>query len=98
MVANVMTPNLKERDQVLSFRSISSAVGNSAPVVIVLVVGLIWSKDDTELINAVTGTSIRSVEGLQYIISAALCGVGSVALALSEADAQSGYAQGQEGQ
>ena len=75
MVANVMTPNLKERDQVLSFRSISSAVGNSAPVVIVLVVGLIWSKDNPELIKAVTGTSIRSVEGLQYIISAALCGV-----------------------
>lgn len=75
MVANVMTPNLKERDQVLSFRSISSAVGNSAPVVIVLVVGLIWNKDNTVLIDAVTGTSIRSVEGLQYIISAGLCGV-----------------------
>lgn len=75
MIANVMTPNLKERDQVLSFRSISSAVGNSAPVVIVLVVGLIWNKDNTELINSVTGTSIRSVEGLQYIISAAICGV-----------------------
>ena len=28
MVANVMTTNLKERDQVLSFRSISSAGGN----------------------------------------------------------------------
>ncbi len=75
MVANVMTPNLKERDQVLSFRSISSAVGNSAPVVIVLVVGLIWNKDNSVLIDAVTGTSIRSVEGLQYIISAGLCGV-----------------------
>ena len=75
MVANVMTPNLKERDQVLSFRSISSAVGNSAPVVILLVIGLIWSKDNPELIEAVTGTSIRSVEGLQYIISAALCSV-----------------------
>ena len=75
MVANVMTPNLKERDQVLSFRSISSAVGNSAPVVIVLVVGLIWSKDNAELVSSVTGTSIRSVEGLQYIISAALCSV-----------------------
>lgn len=75
MVANVMTPNLKERDQVLSFRSISSAVGNSAPVVIVLVIGLIWNKDNTALIEAVTGTSIRSVEGLQYIISAALCSV-----------------------
>ena len=61
MVANVMTPNLKERDHVLSFRSISSAVGNSAPVVIVLVIGLIWKKDNPALIEAVTGTSIRSV-------------------------------------
>lgn len=75
MVANVMTPNLKERDQVLSFRSISSAVGNSAPVVILLVIGLIWKKDDLGLVDSVTGTSIRSVEGLQYIISAALCSV-----------------------
>ncbi len=75
MIANVMTPNLKERDQVLSFRSISSAIGNSAPVVIVLVIGLIWNKDNPALIEAVTGTSIRSVEGLQYIISAALCSV-----------------------
>ncbi len=75
MVANVMTPNLKERDQVLSFRSISSAVGNSAPIVILLVIGLIWSKDNPQLMEMVAGTSIRSVEGLQYIISAALCSV-----------------------
>ena len=34
MIANVMTPNMKERDQLLSFRSISSAVGNSAPLVV----------------------------------------------------------------
>lgn len=59
MVAIVMTPNMKERDNVISFRSISSAVGNSAPLVIVLVIGLIW-KDN---------------EGLQYIIGAGLCGV-----------------------
>lgn len=57
MVANVMTPNLKERDNLLSFRSISTAIGNSAPLVVVLVIGLIW-KDD---------------EGLQYIIGAGLC-------------------------
>lgn len=75
MVANVMTPNLKERDQVLSFRSISSAVGNSAPLVILLVIGLIWDKNDESLIGSITGTTIRSVEGLQYIISAALCSV-----------------------
>ncbi len=59
MVANVMTPNMKERDNILSFRSICSAVGNSAPLVILLVIGEIW-KDN---------------EGLQYIIGAALCGV-----------------------
>ena len=59
MVAIVMTPNMKERDNVISFRSISSAIGNSAPLVVVLVIGLIW-KDN---------------EGLQYIIGAGLCGV-----------------------
>ena len=61
MVANVMTPNLKERDQVLSFRSISSAVGNSAPVVILLVIGLIWSKDNPELIEMVTGKTKEDI-------------------------------------
>ncbi len=59
MVANVMSPNMKERDNILSFRSICSAVGNSAPLVILLVIGEIW-KDN---------------EGLQYIIGAALCSV-----------------------
>ncbi len=75
MMANVMTPNLKERDQVLSFRSISSAVGNSAPIAILAVIGIIWDKDDVKLATSLAGTSIHSVEGLQYIISAALCGV-----------------------
>lgn len=59
MVANVMTPNLKERDQVMSFRSISSAIGNSAPMLFLLIIGLIW-KDN---------------EGLQYLICAGFCGV-----------------------
>lgn len=49
-VANVMTPNLSERDTVLSFRSICSAVGNSAPLVIVLVIGLIWKDEGTQYI------------------------------------------------
>lgn len=67
MVALVMTPNMKERDNVISFRSIVSAVGNSAPLVILLVIGLIW-KDN---------------EGLQYIIGAGLCGaVGVIAMLL----------------
>ena len=57
MVANFMTPNLKERDSIISFRSISSAVGNSAPLVVILVLDLIW-KD-----NLAT----------QYIVGAGLC-------------------------
>ena len=59
MVANVITQNLKERDQVMSFRSISSAIGNSAPMLFLLIIGLIW-KDN---------------EGLQYLICAGFCGV-----------------------
>ena len=53
-----MSPNSKERDQVISFRSISSAVGNSAPQVVVLVIGFMTNS-----------------EQIQYIISAAICGV-----------------------
>ena len=49
-VANVMTPNLKERDTLLAFRSICSAVGNSAPLVIILVIGLIWKDEGTQYI------------------------------------------------
>ena len=49
-VAFVMTPNLKERDTVISFRSICSAVGNSAPLVIILVIGLIWKDEGTQYI------------------------------------------------
>ncbi|MDE5964092.1 MAG: MFS transporter, partial [Eubacterium sp.] len=40
-VAIVMTPNLKERDTVMSFRGIVSAVGNSAPLVVELVLAFI---------------------------------------------------------
>lgn len=49
-VAFVLTPNLKERDTVISFRSICSAVGNSAPLVIILVIGLIWKNEKTQYI------------------------------------------------
>lgn len=37
MTAVVMSPNTKERDNIISFRGISSAVGNSAALVIVLI-------------------------------------------------------------
>lgn len=39
-VAIVMTPNMKERDNVMSFRSIAAAVGNSAPLVVELVLAI----------------------------------------------------------
>ncbi len=76
LVANVMTPNNKERDQVLSFRSISSAVGNSAPLVVVLVI--------SEILKAVKKNNPESqmhVEAMQYIIGAALCAaVGAITM------------------
>ncbi len=65
MVANVMTPNLKERDNVLSFRSISSAVGNSAPLVIVLVIGLIWKDEGTQYI---IGAALCGVIGIITVL------------------------------
>ncbi len=58
-LAVVMSPNLRERDTVMSFRGIVSAVGNSASLVIILVLGLIW-KDN---------------KALQFILCAALSGV-----------------------
>ncbi|MCH5189343.1 MAG: MFS transporter [Oscillospiraceae bacterium] len=69
MVANLMTPNLKERDSVISFRSISSAVGNSAPLVVILVLDEIWKNN----------------LALQYIVGAGLCsacGIISMLLAM----------------
>ena len=66
LVAFVMSPNMKERDTVISFRGIASAVGNSAPLVIVLVLGMIWKND----------------EAMQYIVGAALCGAVGIATML----------------
>ena len=50
MVAVVMTPNMKERDTVISFRGIVSAVGNSAPLVIVLVIAVFIKNQGTQFI------------------------------------------------
>ncbi len=66
LVSYVVTPNSKERDKVISFRSISSAVGNSAPLVVVLVIGVI--------IDAVSPENPQK-EYLQYIIGASLVSV-----------------------
>ncbi len=64
MVAVVMSPDSREREQLLSFRGISSAVGNSAPLVIVLVIAAIT--------KAVNGNEDNT---LNYFISAIICGV-----------------------
>lgn len=58
-LAVVMTPNLKERDTIMSFRGIVSAVGNSASLVIIVVLNIIW-KDN---------------QALQFIACAAMSGV-----------------------
>lgn len=60
-LAVVLTPNMKERDTVMSFRSISSAVGNSAPLVIILVIGLIWKDEATQYI---IGASLCAAVGI----------------------------------
>lgn len=66
LVSFVMTPNNEERDKVISFKSISSAVGNSAPLVVTLVLGLIIDK---------VSPGNPNKEYLGYVISAALISV-----------------------
>ena len=61
LIANVMTPNLKERDSVISIRSISSAVGNSAPLVVVLVLGLFIKNEGMQYI---IGAALCSLVGV----------------------------------
>ncbi len=60
LVSFVMSPDNKERDKIISFRSISSAVGNSAPLVVTLVIG-IFVKDKATLFIA--STALISVVG-----------------------------------
>lgn len=50
LVAVVMTPNNRERDRLLSFRGISSAIGNSAPLVFFILVGLIFKTEQMKYI------------------------------------------------
>jgi Na+/melibiose symporter-like transporter len=76
LVSYVLTPNNKERDKIISFRSISSAVGNSAPLVVVLVI--------SEILKAIKKSNPESqmhVEAMQYIIGASLCAaVGAITM------------------
>lgn len=65
MVAIVMTPNMKERDNVISFRSISSAVGNSAPLVVVLVIGLLIEE---KAMQYIVGAALCGVVGIVAVL------------------------------
>ncbi len=71
LVSYVMSPDNKERDKVISFRSISSAVGNSAPLVVTLVIGL-FIKDKAMLfvlstaLICVVGTFI-TLMGMRFV-------------------------------
>ncbi len=61
MVSVVMSPNLKERDTVISFRSISSAIGNSAPLVVIFVLGIFVKDTGTQYI---IGSALCGVVGI----------------------------------
>ena len=71
LVSFVMSPDSRERDKVISFKSISSAVGNSAPLVVTLVIG-IFVKDKATLFIAstalicVVGTFI-TLMGMRFV-------------------------------
>lgn len=60
-MAAVLTPNLSERDTVMSFRGIVSAVGNSAPLVIVLVIAIFVKDASTQYI---IGAALCGVVGV----------------------------------
>ncbi len=67
LVSYVMSPNSKERDKVISFRSISSAVGNSAPLVVTLVLG-VFIKDNNQLLYIASAALISVVGTLITLI------------------------------
>ncbi len=71
LVSFVMSPNNSERDKVISFKSISSAIGNSAPLVVTLVLGIfIKEKQILYVVSAalisVIGTLITLV-GMRFV-------------------------------
>ncbi len=69
-IAAVITPEHKERDKVMSFRGIASAVGNSAPLVVVMVLGIAKASEEHP------GRPIPN-SAVLWMISAALCALAS---------------------
>ena len=66
-ISFVMSPDSRERDKIISFRSISSAIGNSAPLVVVLVIGLIFKDEHTQYI---IGAALCGVAGSVMLLLA----------------------------
>ena len=60
-VAIVMTPNMKERDTVMSFRGIVSAVGNSAPLVVELVLAFMVNDKGLRYIGVASLCSVCGI-------------------------------------
>ncbi len=69
-IAVVMTPNLKERDTIISFRGIVSAVGNSAALVIVLVLSWIW---DDKSMQYIVCAALSGVIGILTMLFGMKC-------------------------
>ncbi len=63
MVAMVMSTDDKERNSIMSWRSIVSAVGNSAPLVVVLVIGMLRKP------------GLIKNDEMMYLVSAIICSV-----------------------
>lgn len=59
LVSFVMSPESRERDKIISFKSISSAVGNSAPLVVTLVIGIFVK--DTQILYVISAALISVV-------------------------------------
>lgn len=67
-IAVVISPNTKERDDILSYRGIVNAIGNSAPLVVLLVAGAITKDEGLQYL----GTSILcSLVGVIFMLLAA---------------------------
>ncbi len=60
-VAVVISPNSEERDTALTFRGIVNAIGNSAPLVVVLVAGLITDVEEYQYLGSAVACSIVAV-------------------------------------
>ncbi len=64
-IAVVISPNNKERDDIISYRGIVNAIGNSAPLVVLLVAGAITDDEGLQYL----GTSILcSVVGVIFML------------------------------